>query len=245
MKKMLPSGSGNYLGAMSENTPVSINKSHTFQGTYALPPDAGSPTNHSTEHSVEEFEDLMVLVWVQDNTTKKVLQSAWAVKDCGTNSPTASIDTTTPGNADITVSGGTAPFTYAWSNGETSEDLTGFPAGTYSVTVTDAHKCMTSASAIIIEAPVVGLKKVSRLIKTTLYPNPFTNTTSLELTLTQAGNVHIGVVNIMGQNLQVEKGTYATGTHRLTIDFSHLETGIYYITINTDQSSKTLKAIHR
>jgi hypothetical protein len=40
-------------------------------------------------------------------------------------------------NINLTVSGGTGPFTYEWSNNETSEDLTNVPLGTYTVTVTD------------------------------------------------------------------------------------------------------------
>ncbi|MFN8298189.1 MAG: hypothetical protein U0T75_03715 [Chitinophagales bacterium] len=39
---------------------------------------------------------------------------------------------------DITVGGGAGTITYAWSNGATTEDLTGLGAGSYSVTVTVA-----------------------------------------------------------------------------------------------------------
>lgn len=42
------------------------------------------------------------------------------------------------GAVDITVTGGLAPFTYAWSNSAVSEDLTGLNAGNYEVEVTDA-----------------------------------------------------------------------------------------------------------
>ena len=53
------------------------------------------------------------------------------------------------GAIDITVAGGTAPYTFAWTGtgvAPTAEDQTGLAAGTYSVTVTDANNCTESAS---------------------------------------------------------------------------------------------------
>ncbi len=59
---------------------------------------------------------------------------------------TASISITNPtcvatGTAIVNASGGTAPYTYNWSNGATSSSNTGLSAGTYSVTVTDKTGC--------------------------------------------------------------------------------------------------------
>src|SRR5689334_9496440 len=41
------------------------------------------------------------------------------------------------GSINITAFGGTAPYTYVWSNGTFLEDLSNISAGTYTVTVTD------------------------------------------------------------------------------------------------------------
>ncbi|RYZ48618.1 MAG: T9SS type A sorting domain-containing protein, partial [Sphingobacteriales bacterium] len=45
------------------------------------------------------------------------------------------------GTATTTAWGGTAPYTYAWSNGQTTATATGLATGYYSVNVTDANGC--------------------------------------------------------------------------------------------------------
>ncbi|MBR5982399.1 MAG: leucine-rich repeat protein, partial [Bacteroidales bacterium] len=61
------------------------------------------------------------------------------------------------GTADITntVSGGTSPLTYLWSNGNNTQNLTGVVAGEYSVTVTDAKGCSVVRTAEITQPDVL------------------------------------------------------------------------------------------
>ncbi len=60
------------------------------------------------------------------------------------------------GSATVTASGGTAPFTYTWSNGQLTPTATGLAAGAYNVVVRDARNC-TSVVPVVITQPATAL----------------------------------------------------------------------------------------
>ncbi len=55
------------------------------------------------------------------------------------------------GGIDLTVGGGVTPYDFAWSNGNTWEDLYDLTAGTYDVLITDLNSCTTSQQITLIE----------------------------------------------------------------------------------------------
>ena len=56
------------------------------------------------------------------------------------------------GSATVNATGGTTPYTYAWSNGVTTTTATYLSAGiTYTVTVTDASGCEATAGVTLSE----------------------------------------------------------------------------------------------
>ena len=63
------------------------------------------------------------------------------------------------GSIDLTVTNGTAPYTYTWSNSATSEDISSLQPGTYGVTVDDFYGCSASIKATISEPDQLYLTK--------------------------------------------------------------------------------------
>jgi gliding motility-associated-like protein len=55
------------------------------------------------------------------------------------------------GSIEANVNGGMQPYSYQWSNGDTTAVITGLSQGTYSVTVTTANGCVTTGSATVIQ----------------------------------------------------------------------------------------------
>jgi len=61
------------------------------------------------------------------------------------------------GSATVSVSGGSSPYSYAWSNGGTTAFISNLSPATYTVTATDNNSCSVTAS-VVIGAGVDSLK---------------------------------------------------------------------------------------
>lgn len=61
------------------------------------------------------------------------------------------------GAVDISISGGTGAYAFLWNNNATTEDLSGLPAGAYTVTITDANGCSIENTFSLSQPPALAV----------------------------------------------------------------------------------------
>jgi hypothetical protein len=132
------------------------------------------------------------------------------------------------GAIDLSVSGGAscATYTYVWSNGATTEDISGLTAGTYSVTITDANGCSTTSSITLTEPPMLA---------TTLIPQVYQGGWNISCNGASDGMVF---ANVSGGTPAY---SYAWSNGATTQMVTGLTAGTYTLTI-TDVNNCTVSA---
>ena len=127
------------------------------------------------------------------------------------------------GSIDLTVtSPGAGGLTYSWSNGATTEDISGLAAGTYTVTVTDENGCTATCSATV-EAAIP--------LTVSCAPTPVTCDDD-------SGPSNDGAVNLTVTSAGAGDLTYAWSNGATTEDISGLAAGTYTVTV-TDANGCT------
>ena len=202
----------------------------TDNGSINLSVESGvSPYTYewSNGETTEDISDLAAGTYTVEITDANSCQTSetFAVNNSSSMSLTFSTTATncfggSDGAIDITAAGGTAPYTYSWSNGETTEDLTGITAGEYTVSVTDDLGCVFSE--------VITVEDASELIVNIA---SFSN----EVCNADNGSINISVIGGSGSY------SYSWDNGSTTENLSGLSSGTYTVTV-TDANSCTASA---
>jgi hypothetical protein len=126
------------------------------------------------------------------------------------------------GAIDLSVSGGTSPYQFIWSNGSTAEDVNNLVGDDYIFTITDANGC-TYSDTVTVES-TVGINDYVSNIIWSVYPNPGREL----ITITGEG---IGNLEVMDVNGKLIVSTFIS-TNSRSVNLSNLDRGTYLIRFN-------------
>ncbi len=140
-----------------------------------------------------------------------------------------------------TVTGGTGLLTFAWTSGGNvvgvEEDLTGVPAGTYVLGVTDANGCMATSDSVVIDMVTSTLEDAFGG-EVQLFPNPTQGSIYLQSSLDdQDIDARVRLYDLSGKMI----GGVELQDNRL--DLNHLTRGIYLAEFSINQRPYYTKII--
>jgi hypothetical protein len=130
------------------------------------------------------------------------------------------------------TTGGSAPYTWQWSNGENGVFIGDLTNGTYTVLVTDANGCTAEATATV--STTTSTLDPNLVIDWSVYPNPNNGLFQLSMNLVEKEDVSIRVINILGQTIfAVEQNT---DNLNQIIDIQEFSKGTYFLEIRVKES---------
>ncbi len=138
-------------------------------------------------------------------------------------------------SANSNASGGTGPYTYSWSNGATTQNITGITSGSYTVLVTDANGC----TQVQVVSVTINTKP-----KAAATANPSSGQVPLTVTFTNGSTGGVSYSWIFGDgnsaNTQNATNTFVNGgsyTVMLIVTASNGCKDTAYITVIADALS--------
>ena len=147
-----------------------------------------------------------------------------------TSSVSDAIDCTieNSGSIDLTVTGGTEPYIFDWSNGATTEDLQNISKGDYNVTITDANGCSVARGFSIFRQDPINIEFIESFVT-----NCETKTIFKQIEATVSGG-------FLPYTLSWSSGT-VTGINNeiMTTDLN----GSYVLTVTDDKGCSQTKSV--
>jgi hypothetical protein len=129
------------------------------------------------------------------------------------------------GEAWVTATGGTSPYTYLWTtNGQTTDSIKGQCQGTYCCIVTDNNGC-EQVSCVKIGYPtgIMNIKSGSGQIS--IYPNPSNGQFTIQSSV-NSGQSSVEIYNVLGQNVYSNSLNISQGSS-LEINMNTRPAGLY------------------
>ncbi len=142
------------------------------------------------------------------------------------------------GFVQVSGSGGSAPYQYIWSTGDTGSFIQGITNGNYDVTVTDQNGCSSSCTVNLFPT---NTEIPANFAELKVFPNPASEQLFVQADLLENEVVKISLVNLIGQTVRVE--TTSGTTIRSTIQVTDLAAGTYLLRLETAGGTAIRKVV--
>ena len=147
----------------------------------------------------------------------------------------ASSSTAADASINLSIVGGTSPFTFHWANGATTEDLSNITAGTYCVTVTDANAC-TKSTCITVPF-FAGLTELY-FSSIKVFPNPANNELEIDL-----GGIKLNSIYLFDETGRKISASYNEKNSNIYFDLKNVAAGVYFLQGENEVGTFTRKII--
>ena len=147
------------------------------------------------------------------------------------------------GAIDVTVTGGSLPYTYEWIgpgvSGQDGQDLEGISTGSYTVDVTDDNGCTTQETFNI----TTDIRELGAGVTATVFPNPSQGEFVVDVQGGFQGAMDFLILDAQGRTIQAGQWTATSGAFRTTVDLSGAEAGMYRLVLMANGRPNSLQLV--
>ena len=156
------------------------------------------------------------------------------------NDSSSTDSTSSSGSATAMDTLGHAPYTYLWSNGDTTVTITGLSAGTYYVTVTDQNLCTVTDSTVIHYVHITTGIENQVLTNVRVFPNPSNGMINIQ-NLDPSDNIKTSEVYDMSGRLVK---TYSLrNSNSIQLYFEDDAQGVYYLCMRSEAGKEVRQKV--
>lgn len=150
----------------------------------------------------------------------------------------ATCATCTEGSVDLTIANSSS-YSYNWSNGETTEDVSGLTPGTYTVTITSASGCDTTMLFTVLNT--IGIEEIFiTQVNLNIQPNPAVSYVIVDYLMPEGIKGEITLTDAAGRIILSKS---VVGDSEWMVNTQTFESGVYFVTLTTDNKEITKRLI--
>ena len=133
----------------------------------------------------------------------------------------------------VNVLGGTSPYDYFWSTGETTPQITPSVNGQYWVVVSDQDNCYSDTVYYMVDWTSTIVEEVG-IGNLRIYPNPSKDIFNIRFTSEEVQDLQVRILNVIGKEVSTENLQKFEGEYIRTFYLNQYPKGIYLLEIETD-----------